>query len=156
MALVPVAEIVGTIIIDGGTYLLQKFIDELGNILWRAFTDEDGDLLPDDPENPFMTWDEEPEGWTAFDPSGSIDDLVTQTVVFMTPDGPVIGYTLNNLEDSTFYDTVSSMVTEQWVYTNGAMVKPYRNYTVTEAYLFIIAVGTIVSLFSKIFKRRKM
>lgn len=154
-----VVEIVGTIVIDGVTYLLQKFFDEAGKLIWRAFFDEDGDNLPDDPENPFMTWDEEPDEWFPFDPSGSFDDLTSQisdTVVFMTPDGPVVLYTLNNLQDSTLYDTVSSMVTEKWVEVNGAMVKPYHDYTVSEAYLFIIAVGTIVSLFSKIFKRRKM
>ena len=155
MAPALVTEIVGTIVIDGASYLLQRFVDEVGNIIWRAFTDEDGDRLPDDPENPFAIFDEEPDWWLPFDSTESeLPEDVQSLVIFMTPDGPVFSY--NPSEDSLLYDYIIDQVTEQWVEVNGAMVKPFRQYTVSEAFLFIIAVGTIISLLSKIFKRRKM
>ena len=37
-----------------------------------------------------------------------------------------------------------------------ALEKSFKNYTVSEALLFIIACGSLVAIFSKIFKRRKL
>lgn len=151
-----VVEIIGEIVIDGITYLVSKALNEAGEWIWNLFTDEDGDGVPDDPENPWDSWDHEPEDWLPYpkdDTSEPEESEDVGTIIFMTADGPVVLYSEKGGEE---YNDLVSRVTEEWVYTNGAMMKPYHNYTVSEAYLFIIAVGTLVSLFSKIFKRRKM
>lgn len=69
-----------------------------------------------------------------------------------TPDGLIIKYAESGGEE---YDGLVSRATEQWVQKYGAMDKPLHNYSVSEALLFIIAAGSVVGLFLKLFRRRK-
>ena len=97
-----VIEIIGTIVIEGGKYLISKALDDLGNWIWRAFTDEDGDGVPDEPENPFREWDEEPEDWDPFDPIPvdpvvPVDPVEPDTsndtqIIIVSPDGSMMIY----------------------------------------------------------------
>lgn len=147
-------KIVGTIIVDGVKYLLKKTVDSVGSAIWQAFADEDENGVPDTPDNPFNEWTEEPDEWTPFPPAETSEP--TQTIgdiVLFTPDGPVILYSESGGEE---YDALVSQATELWVEKYGAMDKPLHNYSVSEALLFIIAAGTVVSLFCKLFKRRKL
>lgn len=73
-------------------------------------------------------------------------------VILITPDGPIIMYAESGGEE---YDVLVSRAEAAWVEKYGAMDKPLHNYSVSEALLFIIACGTVVSLFFKLFKRRK-
>lgn len=156
-------EIVGTIVIEGVKYLLKKVADEAGKIIWRAFTDEDEDGVPDNPENPFQEWDEEPDEWTplpSYDtsepvlpPAETSTPATIGDIVLMTPDGPVVLYTESGGEE---YDALVSRANEQWLEKNGAAVKPFEHYSVSEALLFLIAVCSLFGFFCKIFKRRKL
>lgn len=156
-------EIVGTIVIEGVKYLLKKVVNEAGKIIWRAFTDDDENGVPDDPENPYQEWDEEPDEWLPL-PSDDTSEPVlppadTSTVapigdiVVVTPDGPVMIYAESGGEE---YEALVSRATEQWAEKNGATAKPFENYSVSEALLFIIAVCSLFGFFCKIFKRRKL
>lgn len=153
-------EIVGYIIIEGGKYLLKKIVDGAGKAIWRAFTDEDGDQLPDDPENPFREWDEEPDDWEPFDPI-PIDPGVSVPVepeqsdlriIIVNPDGTMTIYDSDGTITAEDVDTAYSL----WLSDNGALDKPFNNYTVTEGLLLFIAIGSVVALISKLFKRRKL
>ncbi len=159
-----VVEIIGTIIIEGGKYLISKALDDLGNWIWRAFTDEDGDLLPDDPYNPFREWDEDPGGWDPFDPI-PIDPVIpvdpkpeepttsTETqIIIVTPDGSMMIYDEAGNITAEIADTAYSL----WLSDNGALDKRFDHYSVSEALLLVIALGSLVGLVSKIFKRRKL
>lgn len=73
-------------------------------------------------------------------------------IVIITPDGPIVLYAESCSEE---YDALVSRAEAAWVDKYGAMDKPLHNYSVSEALLFIIACGTVVSLFCKLFKRRK-
>lgn len=157
-----VIEIVGTIIIEGGKYLISKALDEVGNWIWRAFTDEDGDGVPDDPENPFREWDEEPEDWDPFDPI-PVDPVVpvdpvepdtsTDTqIIIVSPDGSMMIYDETGNLTAEVADTAYSL----WLSENGALDKHFDHYSVSEALLLVIALGSLVGLVSKIFKRRKL
>lgn len=151
-------DIIGTVVVDGITYLLKKVADDAGNFLWQLFTDEDGDNLPDDPENPFDVWNEEPDEWFPF-PTESDDPVVsepTQTIeniVVLAPDGVTL---LNPNPDDEDYDSIVSQANDLWLETYGATVKPFEGYSVSEALLFIIAACALFSFFCKIFKRRKL
>lgn len=151
-----VSEIIGYIVIEGVEYLLEKFVDEVGKIIWRAFTDEDGDGEPDDYDNPFTIWDEEPEGWLPFLPKEGDDNEPTEqtfeNIVLITPDGPVIMFANPDSED---YKEIAKQANEAWLSSYGATVKPFYIYTVSEALLFIIAGCVLFSFFCKLFKRRK-
>lgn len=82
------------------------------------------------------------------DPIQTIGDIV-----IITPDGPIVLYAESGSQE--YYDLVSA-AEAAWVDKYGAMDKPLHNYSVSEALLFIIACGTVVSLLCKLFKRRKM
>lgn len=155
-----VVEIIGTIVIEGGKYLISKLIDEAGKVIWRAFTDEDGDMLPDDPANPFREWDEEPEDWDPFDPvpddpvvgPGESDTSVETQIIIVSPDGSMMIYDETGNLSAEVADTAYTL----WLSENAALDKPFANYSVSEALLFFIAFGSLVGLVSKLFKRRKM
>lgn len=153
-----VGDIVGTVVVDGATYLLKKVVGEAGNFLWQLFTDEDGDNLPDDPENPFDVWDQEPDEWFPFptEPDDPVISEPTQTIeniVVIAPDGVVL---INPNPDSDDYDAIVSQANELWAERYGATVKSFEGYSVSEALLFIIAACALFSFFCKIFKRRKL
>lgn len=95
-----------------------------------------------DPEDPVR-----PPAETS-EPAQTIGDIV-----IITPDGPIVLYAESGSED---YDALVSSAEAAWLDKYGAMDKPLHNYSVSEALLFIIACGTVVSLLCKIFKRRKM
>lgn len=149
-------EIIGTIIIDGVTYLLKKIVDELGNMIWQAFTDDDGDRLPDDPDNPFQIWDHEPEDWNPFLPIDPDTPPVYETpplqFIIIGPDGTMTIYDEEGNITAEDCDTAYSL----WISENGALDKPFSNYSVSEALLLFIAAGSVVGLIFKIFKRRKL
>lgn len=157
MAVPAIAEkIIGTTIVNGVKYLLKKAVDSAGKFIWQLFADEDEDGVPDTPDTPWDTWDHEPDEWTPFPVTPPVETSESQTigdVVFMTPEGIVVMYSESGGE---VYDALVSRATEQWVAAYGAMDKPLHNYSVSEALLFIIAAGTVVSLFCKLFKRRKL
>lgn len=94
---------------------------------------------PDDPVRPPSETSE---------PTQTIGDIV-----LITPDGPIVLYAESG---SDGYDDLVSAAETAWVDKYGAMDKPLHNYSVSEALLFIIACGTVVSLICKLFKRRKM
>lgn len=156
----PVEQIIGYIIIEGGKYLLKKIVDAAGKAIWRAFTDEDGDQLPDDPENPFREWDEDPGGWDPLDPfpvdpGVSVPVEPEQTdlqIIIVSPDGTMTIYDREGNITAEDVDTAYSL----WISDNGALDKPFNNYTVSEALLLFIAIGSVVALISKLFKRRKL
>ncbi len=157
-----VIEIIGTIVIEGGKYLISKALDDLGNWIWRAFTDEDGDGVPDDPENPFREWDEEPEDWDPFDPIPvdpvvPVDPVEPDTsndtqIIIVSPDGSMMIYDEAGNITAEVADTAYSL----WLSENGALDKRFENYSVSEALLLFIALGALVGMVCKIFKRRKL
>ena len=157
-----VIEIIGTIVIEGGKYLISKALDDLGNWIWRAFTDEDGGGVPDDPENPFREWDEEPEDWDPFDPIPvdpvvPVDPVEPDTsndtqIIIVSPDGSMMIYDEAGNITAEVADTAYSL----WLSENGALDKRFENYSVSEALLLFIALGALVGMVCKIFKRRKL
>ncbi len=146
-----IEEIVGIIIIEGGKYLLKRLVDEAGKEIWRAFADEDGDYVPDDPFNPFREWDEDPGGWEPL-PELPVEPEPAQiSIIIVNPDGTMTIYdTAGNITEEVV-DTAQSL----WVSKNGALDKPFNYYSVSEALLLPVAVASVVTLFCKIFKRRK-
>lgn len=146
-------EIIGTIIIEGTKYLLKRIVDEVGKEIWRAFADEDGDYVPDDPLNPFREWYEDPGGWEPL-PTLPVDpepEPAQISIIIVNPDGTMTIYdTAGNITEEVV-DTATSL----WVSKNGALDKPFNNYSVSEALLLPVAVASVVALTCKIFKRRK-
>lgn len=145
---------------DGIKYLVKKATDSLGKAIRQFFRDEDDDGQPDTEEPEFTEVDEQEtsgEGESETEnPPATTSDQNTYSIgdiVLVTPDGPVALYA--DTTDSN-YDLLVSQATDYWLQTNGAMDKPLKNYSVTEALLFIIATGTVISLICKLFKRRKM
>ena len=155
------------VIRDGIKYLVKRTVNSIGKKIKEFFRDEDDDGVPDTEEPEFVEDDDEEtsgEGESGSELPTTSDPVrppaetsePTQTIgdiVLMTPDGPIIMYTESGGEQ---YDALVSRVTEQWVEKYGAMDKPLHNYSVSEALLFIIAAGTVVGLFCKLFKRRKL
>ncbi len=152
-----VIEIIGTIIIEGGKYLISKALDEAGNWIWRAFTDDDGDGVPDDPENPFREWDEEPENWDPFDPvpdTPVIPDTPTDTrevtIIFISADGTMTVYDESGEIKPEDCDKAYSM----WVSENGIMNKKLDNYSVTEGLLALVLLFTAINFVRGLFRRK--
>lgn len=161
------------VIRDGVKYLVKRTVNAIGKRIKEFFRDEDDDGVPDTEEPEFIEDDEEetsggegesgeePEQPTTSDPLDPVRPPAetsepTQTIgdiVVITPDGPIVIYAESNSEN---YDDLVSRAESLWVDKYGAMDKPLHNYSVSEALLFIIACGTVVSLFCKLFKRRKM
>lgn len=135
-----VEEIIGTIVIEGGKYLLKKVVNEIGKAIWQAFADEDGDGVPDDPENPFREYDEEPDDWEPFDPlpenpivpvdPNPVEPAPQRTITFVVvaPDGTMTVYDESGEITPEDCDYAYSL----WVSDNGIMSKKLDNYSVTE------------------------
>lgn len=115
-------------------------IVETGKKIIQIFTDDDGDGEPDTPELPFFEID--PEEQTA----------VEKSIIIMNSDGTMTIYDEGGNITAEDCDTAYSL----WVSENGALDKPFVNYSVSEALLLFIAAGSVVSLIFKIFKRRKL
>lgn len=148
--------IVGYLVRDGVKYLLKKVVngvvDGVETFVWQIFADEDGDQLPDDPENPLETYDEEPEDWFPFDDHTSDEPGTTiGDVIIITPEGVVI-----QSDDLTTSDIQQQYekAEDVWRSYYGALDKPFKNYSVTEGLLFLIFIVAGFSLFTRIFHRR--
>lgn len=115
-------------------------IVETGKKIIQIFTDDDGDGEPDTPELPFFEID--PEEQTA----------VEKSIIIMNSDGTMTIYDEGGNITAEDCDTAYSL----WVSENGALDKPFANYSVSEVLLLFIAVGSVVGLICKIFKRRKL
>lgn len=178
-------EIVETVIINGITYLVKRVVDALGRKILQFFRDMDKNGLPDtdNPEFYLLETDDGFGGWegdgedsgegesgeggdgegegdgggSESEPDTSLPSTDTSTAqrdyVIITPDGPIV---ISNTGDAEKYDELVSQSQELWVQKYGALDKPLHNYSVTECLLFIVAVGTVIGLVLKIFKRRKL
>lgn len=167
-----IGEVFEKVVRDGIKYLVKKTVNAVGKKIKQFFRDEDDDGVPDTEEPEFEEDDEEEisgEDETSGEGDSGSDLPITsdpvrppaetskplQTIgdiVLITPDGPIIIYSESSGEE---YDALVSRVTEHWVERYGAMDKPLHNYSVSEALLFIIAAGSVIGLFLKLFRRRK-
>lgn len=59
-----VEEIIGTVIIDGVTYLIKKGVDALGKKILKYFRDENNDGVPDSEEPEWWVYDKDETGNT--------------------------------------------------------------------------------------------
>lgn len=113
---------------------------------WGWLIDDNNDGLPDaSPDGPFY-----PVG------SDEYHDIAAQSeegvsIVVMNPDGTMSIYDNNG----NLTEEICDKAYELWVSDNGAMVKEFQYYSVTEAMLFIIAAVTLVGFFVKLFKRKR-
>lgn len=73
-------------------------------------------------------------------------------IVIISPDGTMTYYDEGGNLTAEVADTAYSL----WLSENAALEKPFANYSVSEALLLFIAIGSIIGLISKVFKRRKL
>ena len=73
-------------------------------------------------------------------------------IIIVSPDGTMTIYDEGGNITSEVADTAYSL----WLSENGALDKRFEYYSVSEALLLVIALGSLVGLISKIFKRRKL
>lgn len=164
MAAEVVGEVFEKVIRDGIKYLVKKTVNAVGKKIKEFFRDEDDDGVPDT-EKPEFTEDDdeeetsreeetsEPDTPTRPPANTSEPSLTVGDIVVITPDGPMIIYA--NSDDEHYSELVSD-ANEQWLEMYGATQKPFGNYSVSEALLFIIAGCALFGLFRKIFGRRKL
>lgn len=134
-----------TVVIKGITYLVKKAVDSAGKAISQFFEDKDGDGNPDSDEPVFTL---------PRDETSTVSPGMSGEIILITPDGPVMMYSDDT--NTSHYQELCSRVSEQWAEQYGATVKPFSQYSVTEALLFIIAAISIFFFVCKIFKRRKM
>ncbi len=73
-------------------------------------------------------------------------------IVIISPDGTMTYYDEGGNLTAEVADTAYSL----WLSENAALEKPFANYSVSEALLLFIAIGSVIGLISKVFKRRKL
>ena len=73
-------------------------------------------------------------------------------IIIISPDGTMTIYDEGGNITSEVADNAYSL----WLSENNALEKRFENYSVSEALLLFIAVGSLVGLICKIFKRRKL
>lgn len=73
-------------------------------------------------------------------------------IIIVSPDGTMTIYDEAGNITAEVADTAYSL----WLSENGALDKRFDHYSVSEALLLVIALGSLVGLVSKIFKRRKL
>lgn len=73
-------------------------------------------------------------------------------IIIVSPDGTMTIYDEAGNITAEVADTAYSL----WLSENGALDKHFDHYSVSEALLLVIALGSLVGLVSKIFKRRKL
>lgn len=120
--------------------------DGLNDFGWIVDYDDNG--IPDaSPDAPFY-----PVG------SREYHDIVEKSVgipdpsiIVVSGDGTLTVYDMNGDITSEDCDTAYSL----WVSEHGALDKPFDYYTVSEALLFLIFLGSFATLLFKVFKRRK-
>ena len=124
--------------------MVKKSVDAAGNVISQFFEDNDGDGNPDSDEPVFTL---------PRDDTSTVSPVLSGEIILISPDGPVFMYSED--VNSSDFDSLCSVVSEKWAEKNGALDKPFTNYTVSEGLLLIIAIAAVVSLLSKLFKRRK-
>lgn len=127
-----IVEIVGSIIIDGITYLVGKAVDGIVHI----FIDEDGDGNPDYPELPDFEIPVETEKDTS--------------IIIVSPDGTMCIYDENGNIRAENCDMAYSL----WLSENGVMEKKLDNYSVTEGLLALILLFTVINFIRGLFTRK--
>lgn len=73
-------------------------------------------------------------------------------IIIMSPDGTMSVYDPSGQLVREDYNAAYAL----WLKDNGALDKHFEHYSVTEALLFFIFLGSITGLICKIFKRRKL
>lgn len=73
-------------------------------------------------------------------------------IIIVSSDGTMTIYDEAGNITAEIADTAYSL----WLSENGALDKRFDHYSVSEALLLVIALGSLVGLVSKIFKRRKL
>lgn len=73
-------------------------------------------------------------------------------IIIVSPDGTMTIYDEGGNITAEVADNAYSL----WLSENGALDKRFEHYSVSEALLLVIALGSLVGLISKIFKRRKL
>ena len=127
-----IVEIVGSIIIDGITYLVGKAVDGIVHI----FIDEDNDGNPDYPELPDFEIPVETEKDTS--------------IIIVSPDGTMCIYDENGNIKAENCDMAYSL----WLSENGVMEKKLDNYSVTEGLLALILLFTVINFIRGLFTRK--
>lgn len=136
-------------IVDDDVYLpIPVDYDLDGRNDWGRVLDENHDGIPDSsPSGPFY-----PVGSDEFN---QIIETTKQqsgdkSFIIVSAEGTVSVYDPNGDLNEEDYDKAYSL----WLKDNAALDKPFKNYSVTEALLLIVAIFAGVSLFGKLFKRR--
>ncbi len=90
------------------------------------------------------------------EPTTSSPPILTERgelrIVIISPDGTMTYYD----EGGNLTAEVADIAYSLWLSENAALEKPFANYSVSEALLLFIAIGSIIGLISKVFKRRKL
>ena len=73
-------------------------------------------------------------------------------IIIVSPDGTMTIYDEGGNITAEVADNAYSL----WLSENNALEKRFEHYSVSEALLLFIAVGSLVGLIGKIFKRRKL
>lgn len=140
---VVVDTVVGWVIEKGVKWLIGLVIGDDGEQTPIKFIDDDGDGVPDNPEEPFLPWsptdifpDYEPNKVTSY--------------IIVNPDGTM-----------TIYDEGGNITAENcdmayslWLSDNGIMSKKLDNYSVTEGLLFLILLLTAFNFVRGLFRRK--
>lgn len=119
-----------------------------GQLDWGRVVDDDHDGVPDAaPEAPFY-----PVGSDDFNRiiSTAQQEAGEKSFIIVSAEGTVSVYDPNGDLTQEDYDKAYSL----WLKDNAALDKPFKNYSVTEALLLIVAIFAGVSLVGKLFKRR--
>lgn len=93
---------------------------------------------------------EDPPGETSNPPT--VIERGQLQIIMMSPDGTMTVYDEAGNITAEIVDNAYSL----WLSENGALDKPFSNYSVSEALLLFIAIGAVVGLICKVFKRRKL
>lgn len=119
-----------------------------GQLDWGKVIDDDDNGIPDaSPEAPFY-----PVGSDGFRTyiENSHSSEKEKSFIIVSAEGTVSVYDPNGDLTEEDYDKAYTL----WLKDNAALDKPFKNYSVTEALLLIVAIFAGVSLIGKLFKRR--
>lgn len=136
-------EIVGWIISEGVKWVIGFIIGEDGEKEPVKFIDDDGDGVPDNPDEPFLPWD----------PSELLPDVEPEketSYIIVNPDGTM-----------TIFDNAGNITADNcdfayslWVSENGIMNKKLDNYSVTEGLLALLLLFTVINFVRGLFRRK--
>lgn len=121
--------VVGWVIVNGAKWVVKK----IGEKILKRFLDEDGDGVPDNPDD---------EGETINLPS-------EVSYIMVNPDGTMVIYDSSGQITAENCDTAYSL----WVSENGIMNKQVDNYSVSEALLAAILLFTFLNFVRGLFRR---